>query len=139
MFGVVDEREALALAATMPVGRIALVHDGRLLVAPVNFLLDGRDVLVMTAGGTELLRGARGHAAAAFEVDDVVEWSRSGWSVLIRGQLSEVADAETVGYVLTRLRPWAGGERHHVARLAGEEVTGRRIEPGPGGTSVEEV
>ena len=134
---VLEEDEALALAATMPVGRLIHVRGDRVFAAPVNVLLEQRDVLFRTAAGTELLTAARERASAAFEVDDVVDWSRSGWSVLIRGRLSEVTDQDTVGRVLTSgLRAWAAGDRHHVLRLSGQEVTGRRLEPGPGGTTV---
>lgn len=115
-----SEREALGLAATAVVGRLAYVHDGQLFVTPVNFLLDGRDVFVRTAEGTELLAAARGPSAAALEVDDLVTWSRSGWSVLIRGWLTELTDAgQTRRLMDGALRPWADGERRHVLRLRG--------------------
>jgi nitroimidazol reductase NimA-like FMN-containing flavoprotein (pyridoxamine 5'-phosphate oxidase superfamily) len=134
---VLDEPEALALAASMPVGRIAYVREDKLFVAPVNFVLEQRDVLIRTGDGAELLEAARRKASAALEVDNIVDWSRSGWSVLIRGRLTEVTDSETVRWVLSStLRPWTGGKRDHVVRLSGEEVTGRRIEPGPGDVSV---
>ena len=134
---VLEQDEALALAATMPVGRLIHVRGDRVFAAPVNVLLEQRDVLFRTAAGTELLAAAREHASAAFEVDDVVDWSRSGWSVLIRGRLSEVTDPATIERVLRGgLQPWAAGDRDHVLRLSGQEVTGRRLEPGPGGTTV---
>lgn len=134
---VLEEDEALALAATMPVGRLIHARADRLFAAPVNVLLEQRDVLFRTAAGTALLTAAREHASAAFEVDDIVDWSRSGWSVLIRGLLSEVTDPETIGRVLrSSLRPWAAGDRNHVLRLSGQEVTGRRLEPGPGSTTI---
>ncbi len=132
----IAEPEALALAGTATVGRLAHVHEGRLVVTPVNFLLERRDVLLRTADGAELLDAARLGAAAVLEVDDLVEWSRSGWSVLVRGHLVEVTDPDEVRAVLGgELRPWAGPGRDHVVRLVGDEVTGRRIEPGPGGTT----
>ncbi len=66
-----------------------------------------------------------------------MDWSRSGWSVLIRGQLSEVTDPEQMRRVLDGgLHPWAGGERQYVLRLSGDQVTGRRIQPGPGAITV---
>lgn len=66
-----------------------------------------------------------------------MNWSRSGWSVLIHGRLTEVTDPDQVQQVLSsKLSSWAGGEREHVVRLLGEQVTGRRIEPGPGGITV---
>lgn len=128
------EPECLEFLATMPVGRIAYVVHDRISVIPVNYLLDGRDVLARTTPDGDLMAAARGNATAALEVDDLVAWSRSGWSVLIRGRLREETDATRIRAVLdSGLRPWAIGAREHVVRLVGAEVTGRRIEPGKGG------
>jgi len=130
------EQEALELAATMPVGRLAYASGDQIFIVPVNFMLDDRDVLVRTADGANLLDAARRNVSAAFEVDDLVNWSRSGWSVLIRGALSEETDSERVRRVLAySVRPWAAGKRDRVVRLASAQVTGRRIEPGPGGVT----
>ena len=79
----IAEPEALALVATATVGRLAHLHEDRIAVTPVNFLLERRDVLMRTADGAELLEAARHGAAAVLEVDDLIEWSRSGWSVLV--------------------------------------------------------
>lgn len=129
--------ESLALAATVPVGRLVFNHGDDLVVIPVNHLLEDGDVLMRTADGSEMLAAARRGASAVLEVDNLENWSRSGWSVLIRGRLSEVSDPAAVDRVLTsRLRPWAHGERDHVLRLPAAQVTGRRIEPGPGGIDV---
>ncbi|MBA3524780.1 MAG: pyridoxamine 5'-phosphate oxidase family protein [Geodermatophilaceae bacterium] len=90
--------------------------------------------LVRTTDDGELMSAARRQLTAVLEVDDLVNWSRSGWSVLIRGRLSEETDAVLVQRVLgSGLRPWALGPREHVVRMSGDEVTGRRIEPGQGG------
>lgn len=135
-FERLTEPECLEFAATMPVGRLAYVAHDRLSVIPVNFLLEGRDVLVRTTADGDLMAAAHGNAIAAFEVDDLVAWSRSGWSTLIRGRLEEETDAARVRAVLdSGLRPWALGVREHVVRLVGVEVTGRRIEPGRGGVT----
>lgn len=134
------EREAWELAASMPVGRLAHGHDDELFVVPVSFLVVDRNVLFRTAEGSGLLAAARRNVPAVLEVDDLVNWSRSGWSVLIRGRLTEVTDPHEVQRVLSsKLSPWAGGEREHVVRLVGEQVTGRRIEPGPGGITVQHL
>ena len=52
---VLGEDEALALAATMPVGRLIHARGDRVFAAPVNVLLEQRDVLFRTAAGTALL------------------------------------------------------------------------------------
>lgn len=135
-FERLTEAECLEFAATMPVGRLAYVAHDRISVIPVNYLLEDRNVLVRTKADGDLMAAARGNAIAALEVDDLEAWSRSGWSVLIRGRLEEETDAHRVRTVLdSGLRPWALGAREHVVRLVGMEVTGRRIEPGRGGVT----
>lgn len=130
------ESEALELAGTADVGRIALVEAGDILVVPLNFALLGRDVLLRTAEDTALLRAARQDAAATFQVDELEQWSHSGWSVQVAGRLCEVTDADQVREVLQDVVAWSGGTRDSVVRLVAGRVTGRRIRPGPGGTSI---
>ncbi|MGI8625206.1 MAG: pyridoxamine 5'-phosphate oxidase family protein, partial [Geodermatophilaceae bacterium] len=88
------EPACLEFAATMPVDRLAYVAHDRISVIPVNYLLEGRDVLASTTPDGDLMAAAQGNAIAALEVDDLVAWSRSGWSVLIRGRLEEETDAD---------------------------------------------
>ena len=65
---------------------------------------------------------------AAFEVDDIDEAVRSGWSVIVTGRVEEIlhpADRdrlETVGLEL-----WAPGERPHWVRIRTDTLSGRRI------------
>lgn len=134
------EDESLALAATLSVGRLVHVRDERLFVTPVNFLLSGRDVFVRTSTASELWAAAGQRRTAALEVDDLVSWSRSGWSVLVRGQLSRNTDRPTLERVAgAGLQPWAAGDREALVLLEGNEVTGRRIDPGPGGSTIVQV
>lgn len=124
------EDKALALVATMPVGRLSNMRGDQLFAAPVSGLLEQRDKLVTAA---------REHSSAAFEVDHVVDWSRSGWGVFIPELLREVTDPETIERVMhSSLRLWTAGDRNHVLRLTGQEVTCRRLEPGPDGTTIVE-
>jgi nitroimidazol reductase NimA-like FMN-containing flavoprotein (pyridoxamine 5'-phosphate oxidase superfamily) len=129
----IDRDEALALAATAPVGRVVHSYGERLFVTPVNVALEGSDVLARTAADSELLAAARRAAPAAVEFDDLVEWSHSGWSVLIRGHLTEITDSGDIEHLLrTGPRPWSRRTGDSFVRLVGTEVTGRRIESGPG-------
>lgn len=127
------EPECLEFAATMPVGRLAYVAHDRISVIPVNYLLEGRDVLASTTPDGDLIPPPGGTPSPP---------SRSTTSSPVP-QRMERAHPGTAGGGNRRrsvrsvldggLRPWALGAREHVVRLVGVEVTGRRIEPGQGG------
>ena len=74
------------------------------------------------------------HTRVAFEVDDVDERTRSGWSVLVQALGEEVIGVRRTE-LIERLHaapgaPWAPGEHGHWIRLIPRIVTGRRIVPG---------
>jgi nitroimidazol reductase NimA-like FMN-containing flavoprotein (pyridoxamine 5'-phosphate oxidase superfamily) len=125
--------DALRLAESHSVGRMFHVSEDRLFVEPVNFRLIGRSVFVRTTAGSRLLNAARRAAPAAFEIDDLVNWSRSGWSVLIRGTLRELAEAELPAAAAPCPWPGSADRDTHLVCLDGREITGRLIEPGAGG------
>ena len=125
---VLDRDECLRLVATRRVGRIAIVDGGRPLVFPVNFALDGEDVVFRTGSGMKLAAGPR--EPVCFQVDEIDDATRSGWSVIVSGRLEEVTahDART----LARIRaldvdPWATVPKDHWMRVVARTVTGRRI------------
>ena len=64
----------------------------------------------------------------AFEVDDVDEFTQSGWSVLVRGtarrRLTEEIPADLPG-----LTSWAEGPRPFLVSLDAHELTGKRLMP----------
>lgn len=117
---ILDEEEALRLAATRPVGRVAVSISALPAVLPVTFALDGRDVLFRSAAGTKLSAALRG-AVVAFEVDDFDESGAAGWSVLFIGratvQLEEPDPPIELGREVDG--PWV--------RIATELVTARRV------------
>lgn len=128
--------ECFELLAGESVGRVAFVDDCGLVVVPVNYVLDRHMVMIRTDEGAKLdvaIRGGR----VAFEVDRVDAATRTGWSVLVRGEAIEVTDP----HELARLRelpldPWAPGVKGHYLRILPATLSGRRIgAPGrdPGG------
>jgi hypothetical protein len=112
-----------ALLATRSVGRLAYVaRAGVPDIAPVNYELDGEDLLVRSGPGPKLQAAERGDVVA-FEVDDLDERARSGWSVVVVGRARRVpAPADTAGPT-----PWSSGPRRHLVRITPTRVTGRRL------------
>lgn len=121
-----SEEECYELLAARPVGRVAYAVATGPVVLPVNYVLDGRDILFRTSPytelGREMLRGR-----VAFEVDDIDAFRESGWSVLVRGDAAY--DDSDVLRPLDSPGPWAAGSRHLMVRITPRLVTGRRLIP----------
>jgi uncharacterized protein len=109
------------------VGRLAYDDGEGPVVLPLNYVLDQGSVVMRSDPGTRLDL-ANHHAPAAFEIDGVDHTRRLGWSVLVRGLLTQVADeAEHRRIEGLDLDPYVGGDKAHLIRLESRTITGRRI------------
>lgn len=120
--------ECVELLRSHRFGRIAVHGREGIAVFPVNYVYADGHVAIRTAAGTKL--DAAVQAEVAFEIDEVDELMRSGWSVLVKGTGYEVTDA--VDRVSAELRdlpvePWAPGERPYLLRIDPVLITGRRV------------
>ena len=110
-------------------GRVAFIgDDGFPLVLPVNYLVDGEDIVLQTDAG-ETFEHVPMHRVA-FEVDQFDESARTGWSVLVKGEGRNVTDSVGEIYAMgMRLAPcvWAPGERHHWLAIRIDQLSGRQI------------
>jgi len=125
---VLHEDECLALLAAEEIGRVGIVDGGQPLVFPVNYVLDGRSVIVHTDVGA-MLSGAS-LARVAFEVDSFDATRRSGWSVMVQGMGHDVTDAlDTLSEHLQTIEvlPWAPGPKPRLLRIDARTITGRRF------------
>ena len=127
-----DEAECLRLLAGTTVGRVGFVVDGRPIVLPVNYAIDGRTVVFRTGEGTVLNRTAM--QMIAFEVDKIDDATHSGWSVLAQGVAQDVGTAiDTRSEQLRQLAlvTWAPDRRDRWFRLDADTLTGRRLSVRP--------
>ncbi len=109
------------------VGRLAWTDpDGRIMVVPVNFGLDGHTVVIRT-GDTALLDAARAGRRCAFQAEDLEPGLRSGWTVLVDGQLTTTEDDATTERLGQLVDPWLHEPRPHVLLLTATQVTGRTL------------
>jgi uncharacterized protein len=76
------------LLATQQIGRLGVNAEHYPLIFPVNYALDQGVIVIRTNAGIKL--AAADHANVTFEVDQIDERTRSGWSVLVRGLAEEV-------------------------------------------------
>lgn len=114
--------ECYRLLATRAVGRMAYVaRAGVPDIAPVNFVLDGKDLLFRSGPGPKL-QAAERREIVAFEVDEIDEKSHVGWSVVVIGRAARVRDTPAA-----EPAPWADGPRNQLVRIRPTRVTGRRL------------
>lgn len=120
--------ECFSLLAGQHLGRVVLVDDRGPIALPVTFVFDQHTVLFRSDEGTKLDVAGRG-GRVAFEIDGIDEATRTGWSVLVRGEAAEVTDpAELARVRRLPLYPWAPGAKRRYIRILPISVTGRRIE-----------
>jgi hypothetical protein len=103
-------------------------HVGRLVTAgvdphvvPVNYVVEDHFVVFNTRAGAVAIE--RVGEAVLFEVDMFDDRTRSGWSVVVHGNLRRPPPDLDVGSVET----WAPGERPQMLVVAIETLTGRLL------------
>jgi nitroimidazol reductase NimA-like FMN-containing flavoprotein (pyridoxamine 5'-phosphate oxidase superfamily) len=131
-----DASACWTLLSQVRVGRLAWTDpDGRIMIVPVNFGLDGHTIVIRT-GETTLLDAARARRRCALQADDLEPGLRSGWTVLVDGRLAVTEDEAAAARLGRLVDPWLRVPRPHVLLLAATQVTGRAV---PAAVSVQIV
>jgi uncharacterized protein len=126
---VMDRDECLAAVSGEHVGRLAVVHGNSPMIYPVNFALDGEDIVFRSDDGPKVSSGMR--SPVCFEVDHLNARTHEGWSVVMVGRLEEALPHHPQAWQRILDKPiesWAG-EKHHVFRIVADRITGRRVGP----------
>lgn len=122
-----EREECYARLAMKSVGRVSPGSAAEPFVLPVNYMLDGQDIVFRTEPGSSPAGVER---LVAFEVDDLLPSARLGWSVLVVGEARRVTEeADLRRLEAGDLTPWPKGEHHVWMRIRTQRVTGRRITP----------
>jgi nitroimidazol reductase NimA-like FMN-containing flavoprotein (pyridoxamine 5'-phosphate oxidase superfamily) len=128
-----DEAECLQLISAGGIGRIGYTGRYGPTVLPVNFVLYEQAVVFRTGQdspmGEDLRTGiADADYVVAFEVDEISQATREGWSILIQGSAQHVdSDHERAQVMQSGVEAWPGGEKDLFIRIPPSRITGRRI------------
>lgn len=128
-----NERQCRDLLSAASVGRVGFTSDRGIEIIPVNYVIVGSDVVIRTSASSGLSRVAAYPAATdapaiAFEVDHHEPISGTGWSVLMNGALSVMAEDEVRGLEsMSRVLPWADGSQELRLRFSPATISGRRV------------
>lgn len=120
-----DHVECWELIRTREVGRVAYVDERGPMVVPITFTSGGGSVLFRVSPYSEIARHLP-DARVALEVDELDDFTRSGWSVVLRGVI-ETVETDDLPPPHDRPTPWPEGQRNLHLRLTPDTVTGRRL------------
>lgn len=124
---VLDRVQCLGLLSTATIGRVGVTSGALPTILPVNFRLEGQEILIRSGEGAKMDVALR-DAVVAFEVDDFDPIDHTGWSVVVTGITRSITDEDE----LERLRGipiarWASGGNGHLVAISTDLVSGRRL------------
>ncbi len=120
-----DPDEAWRLLPRQTIGRLAWQGADGISVTPLNYVVADDTIWLRVAAYSAMAREARDQQVA-FQVDDIDEGTRSGWSVLVRGTARTVYGIEVPG-IPPVVEVWPEGIRALQVAVEPHQVTGRRL------------
>ncbi|ADJ47247.1 hypothetical protein AMES_5422 [Amycolatopsis mediterranei S699] len=115
-----------ALLASVPLGRLGFVHDGRPAIRPVNFTT--ADEAIWLRAGRNSWADRLDGRPVTFEADAYDPGGHTGWSVIVTGIATLTTDVETLAVQLgAGLRSWAPAPRDRLLRISIDRIEGRRL------------
>jgi nitroimidazol reductase NimA-like FMN-containing flavoprotein (pyridoxamine 5'-phosphate oxidase superfamily) len=124
---ILDLDTCLARLAAQPVGRVAMMERGEMVILPVNHVVAGMTIGFRTAVGTKLAQAVDGKAVG-LEVDAFDQRSRTGWSVLVQGNVRIATAEEAQRLESAADPPWVSGAHTWVV-IDPIEIAGRELPP----------
>ncbi|MGH2871377.1 MAG: pyridoxamine 5'-phosphate oxidase family protein [Solirubrobacteraceae bacterium] len=121
--------ECLDLLEAQHFGRLIVGLKGTPVIRPLNYVFDrvSQSVVFRTGPGSKLHALTRA-GTATFEIDRFDPALGEGWSVIIRGVITEVtAPGEIERARRLGLNRWPGGPMPHWVRIRAWTVSGRRV------------
>jgi uncharacterized protein len=124
---VLETNECWERLRSTEVGRLAVSITDHPDIFPVNYVADRGTVVFRTAEGTKLAASVLGRAVA-FEIDGYDPEHGDAWSVVIKGQASEIEHMQDVFDALDLpLFPWHAAPKHRFVRIEPFDISGRRF------------
>ena len=120
---ILGEADCFLLLRSHTLGRVGVHLADDLAIFPVYYAMMDNDVVFRTSPGTKLSAAVLG-TRVVFEADN----ASPGWSVLVRGHAHEIRTHDEISHARSLLgHDWPAGSREHYVKVAGEQVTGRRL------------
>ena len=122
------EEQSWERLRTQQLGRLVTSLAGIIDIFPVNFVVDGDEIVFRTAEGSKLFE-LTANEEVLFEVDDHTE--TDAWSVVIRGTARRLETDDEVQHAdALPLKPWIPTLKHNYVSIAPHDVSGRAFRRG---------
>jgi nitroimidazol reductase NimA-like FMN-containing flavoprotein (pyridoxamine 5'-phosphate oxidase superfamily) len=124
--------ECWALLSEIRFGRLAMTAAGEIDVFPINFVVDGHDLVFRTSEGTKLLESVICDLVA-IEADQMDVATGVAWSVVAKGAPERLERFDHI-YAAQRLgiHPWIDDlPKEHFVRVTIRSISGRRFHAAP--------
>ena len=126
-FVELSEAKCQELLAQHTAGRVSFMAGDGPLILPVTYQYRNGSVIFRTSPVGPLAELVR-RTSVAFEIDEIDEQNKSGWSVLVLG----FAEAMAHNYLLTSAWetgpvPWADGVRNLFVEIKPRKISGRAV------------
>jgi uncharacterized protein len=121
--------ECFSALAQGAVGRVAITAQALPAIVPVNYALDARAIVFRTRTDGMLARACDGNVVA-FEVDQLAQDGRAGWSVLVVGVGTLLFGSDALRALELNVASAAGEDRDQFISIAIGRISGRRIGDG---------
>jgi Pyridoxamine 5'-phosphate oxidase len=120
--------ESLRLLSTVSLGRLVFTHLALPAIRPVNHAVRGDQIIIRAYLGTAINAavGDRG-TVVAYEADLIDPDTHLGWSVIIVGLATRLADPAVADQYRGLLRPWVVDGRDEIVTIQADIVDGFRL------------
>lgn len=122
---LLEVEECLRLLRSKSVGRLGLSASSLPIVLPVRYVVDDDRILLATGRDTRMAAATR-DTVVAFEVDDFDSDPATGWSVMVQGRASELAEGVDAPGA-EALSSWIGSAPVRCVCIPMEFITGQRL------------
>lgn len=121
--------ESLRLLRSVSVGRLVFTHLALPAIRPVNHVVEGNQVVIRAYLGTAIDTAVGDNAGmvVAYEADLIDPDTHLGWSVIIVGRASRLAEGLEADRYRRLLKPWVENGSDDVIAIRADMVDGFRL------------
>ena len=123
-----SRQRCIELLEASHVGRVAWQSSDGQQILPVSYAYHQGTVIFRTSPFGVLSELIHAHDAA-FEVDELDQNERLGWSIVVQGQAQAVEEPQNLVqfWTVDGVSPWAAGIRNLFIQITPRRITGRQL------------